>query len=139
MKIFASIQKLYQSFKCTAFGKAFVRTQYRSGMLLGMTILAGIAMEFLVQSARFGGTDLAAKFPELLQILRAVSILTWFEQAVLWTRLIVTPKIDVQALANKLQDSHNGCGGELGTTVVYVTQNVAWLVRIVLLYLLCGF
>ena len=139
MKLFTAIFRAYQSFKCTKFGKAFVRTQYRSFCLLALTVLAAGLMEFLVQSARFGGTDLAAKYPEMLQILRAVSILTWFEQAILWIRLLVTPKIDVQELANKLQDSHNGCGGQAGTIVVYTTQNVFWVVRIVLLYLLCGF
>lgn len=132
------IVEMYKKFKGTRFGKAFVRTQYRSFMLLLLSFTAAGIMEFMVQSARFGSLDLAARFPEMIQILRALSILTWFEQSLLWIRLVVTPKIDIQDLANKLQDSVNGTGGQAGTVVVYVTNNLMWLIRIILLYKLAG-
>ncbi len=141
MQIFKSIGSSYAKFKGTKIGKAFVRTQYRSFCLLALTVLAGAAIEFLVQSARFGGTDLAAKFPEMLQILRALSILTWFEQGLLWIRMAVSPKIDIQELANKLTGTatDNSMSTTGGIIVVYLTNNLMWLVRIVMLYLLCGF
>ncbi len=135
------IVEMYKKFKATSFGRMFVRTQYRSACLLGLTVAAAALTEFLVQSARFGGTDLAARFPEILAILRAVSILTWFEQSLLWIRLAVSPKIDIQDLANKLgggaADSHLSTSA--GVMVVYITNNLIWLVRILILIKLCDF
>lgn len=138
MKFFASILKAYQTFKATRFGKAFVRTQYRSACLLGLTIAAATAMEFMVQSARFGVTDLAARFPEMIAILRALSIMTWYEQGLLWIRLAVSPKIDLNELCNKLtgDGAHSNTNGII---VVYVTNHLIWFVRLIVLYKLCGF
>lgn len=136
MKLF----DFYKKFKATRFGQAFVRTQYRSTMLLCLSFSLAAIMEFFVQSARFGTWDLAAKYPEMLQILRAISILTWFDQAILWLRLIVSPKIDIQALANKLTGTgpDDSMASSAGIMVVYITNNVAWLVRLIALYLLAG-
>lgn len=132
------IVELYKKFKGTRFGRAFVRTQYRSFMLLLVSFSLATVMEFMVQSARFGSLDLAARFPEMLRIMAALSTLTWFEQGLLWIRLIVTPKIDFQELANKLTGDNAPFSSGAGIMVVYLTNHVMWLVRIFLLWKLSG-
>lgn len=141
MKFLKAIVDSYHKFKATKFGRAFVRTQYRSACLLGLTIAAAAVMEFLVQSARFGGTDLAARFPEMIQILRALSILTWFEQGLLWIRLAVSPKIDFQDLANRMigTGADSSMATCWGVMTVYVVNHLVWLARILILLHLCEF
>lgn len=128
----------FLKFKATKFGSMFVRTFMRSLWLVGMTLAAGLCLELLVQAARHGGTDLAAKYPELLTIFRAVSILTWFEVSLLWIRLAVSPKIDFQAIANKLMNTADS-GSTQGIMVVYIVNHLVWLVRVLILMRLCEF
>ena len=134
----------YKDFKATKFGRMFVRTVIRSFWLIGMTVSAGLCLEMLVQAARFGGSDIVARFPELLVIFRAVTIMTWFEVSLLWIRLAVSPKIDFQELANKLTDLtgdavNSPTGSRSGVMVVYLTNNLFYLLRFVALMKLCEF
>jgi hypothetical protein len=123
----------FQKFFATKFGSMFKRTAVRSFWLIGMTLMAGLCLELLVQAGRFGGSDIVGKFPELLIIFRAVSIMTWFEVSLLWIRLAVSPKIDFQAMVNDLK-TH-----EHGTLVVYLVNIGLYVMRFWVLMKLCEF
>jgi hypothetical protein len=111
----------------------FKRTVLRSAWLISMTLMAGLCLELLVQASRFGGGDLANKFPELLVIFRAVSIMTWLEVSILWIRLAVSPKMDLQAMANRLMETDHGA------KVVYLVNIGLYVLRFLALLVLCEF
>lgn len=117
----------------TKTGKMLERAFLRSFCMAALLIIAGGLLEFFIELARFGGNDVAERFPEILIIFRAVSILAWFEMSIFWLRLATQPGIDLQFVAHKAD------GTAVGAALLYITIVVQWLVRMIVLMQLCGF
>lgn len=120
-----------------AFGKNTInmmqRALLRSVIMGALFIVAYLILNFLIESARSYGSDWPDRFPELLVILRAVAILTWFEKSIFWIRLAVEPKLDSQAIADATVPDPAAAAS------VYRTRVFMWAFRIVILMTLCGF
>lgn len=77
----------------------FARLFVRSAIMLILSFGAWFLMDLITEQARQSGNDFVTRFPEFLLILRALAIMAWIEVSVLWFRMAIQPKIDIQELA----------------------------------------
>ena len=82
-----------------------------------LTIAAFALMQPLTQ---FSG------WPEVMQGMKAAAILAWAEISIMWIRIAISPRLDVQATATIAQ----GRGDALATAVVYAVHQATWAVRL---------
>ena len=111
----------------------FKRLFMRSVVLLLLTISGFAFMEVLIDYAQNFDLDIQTQFPEIMIIVRAVTILTWTEMCLLWIRMAVQPDIDVQKAAREAETN------PMASAMVFGVHQVTWLVRIILFLQLCEF
>jgi hypothetical protein len=109
------------------------RLLFRSFMFLGLTVCGFVALEHMVELSRTRGSDLILKYPELLTVMRAATIMTFAEMTVLWVRIISQPAVDVQAPVPVAQKE------PLAAAVVYLTHAVMQVFRVLIFLKLCEF
>jgi hypothetical protein len=128
------IQTLFRKIgHSTSYYNLVQRALLRS-LVLGLLLLtAGAALELLVWLSRSQGYDIAARYPELLVVFRAVAILVWFEMSVFWIRMATQPKVDGQEPATVAMTQPSSAA------TVYIVQTCAWAFRIYVLLRLCDF
>lgn len=127
--IFNLLLKMFNSSKFAPFRRAFLR----SAAMAALLIMASGLLELFIQLARFGGSDIAERFPEILIIFRAVAIMAWLEMSAFWLRMATQPKVDLQFLVHKAD------GTAMGAAVVYTVNALMWVFRICIFMQLCGF
>lgn len=111
----------------------FRRLAVRTFILAALTAVAFMGMDLLVMMGHDRITDINERWPELIQVLRAAGILTWAEMSLMWIRMALAPKTDVQQAANVALQSPTAAA------VVYATHSLQWMVRMVFFLRLCGF
>lgn len=109
------------------------RMAARSVVMALLTVIGGAVLEHLVDSGRLDKFSLIHQFPELLAMMRASIVIMFAEMSLFWTRLAVSPKLDVQQLAERAQ------ADPMASAVVHAVNTVQWGFRFaVFLYLMGG-
>lgn len=101
-----------------------------------MALLSLLGFAFLAALAYVGRekiSNINQQVPELMIIVRAASIMVWVELALLWTRIIVAPQLDVQAAAKA------ALANAQASALVYAVSSLVWLARIIIFLRLCEF
>lgn len=130
-KVLTPIGKLPLFEKTKAANK---RLFFRVLMFAGLTVISFVALEYLVANSKSAQLDgLVLKYPEILGMLRAATILTFLELLILVGRIISQPKVDVQKSVSVAEKE------PMASAVLYVTHSVNWMVRVYVFLLLCGF
>lgn len=111
----------------------FRRMAVRTFILMALTVLAFLVMDTLVMLGHDRVSDINERWPELIQILRAAGIMTWAEMSLMWIRMALAPKTDVQKAATLAMQE------PMPAAVVYAVHSLQWLARMVLFLHLCGF
>lgn len=109
------------------------RLLFRSFMFLGLTVIGFISLEHMVELSKTRGSDLILKYPELLTVMRAATIMTFAEMTVLWVRIISQPAVDVQAPVPEAQKE------PLAASIVYFTHAGMQVFRVIVFLKLCEF
>lgn len=98
----------------------------RSVILLALTIIGFAAMDIIVELERANDIHLVSRFPEIMLVLRALTMLTWIEISVQWIRLALAPKLDMQAFACMAYENND----VRACVAVYAINSVVMLSRI---------
>lgn len=104
----------------------------RTVFLATLSALGFWALDLLELVGREHLANINQQVPELMLIIRAASVLVWVELCLLWTRVLVSPQLDVQLAAKLAMRTPSGAAA------VYMSHNVVWLARILLFLHLCG-
>lgn len=122
-----------EQFLKTPFGHAISRALLRSVILAVLFVTAGAFLEGLIELARYQGSDIAARFPELLIIFRAVAILAWLEMSIMWLTIATSFKTNGDFIAEGDREKPIR---SVGTEAIKVFK---WALRLAVLLQLCGF
>jgi len=124
-----SILKSFNDKTWQVLQRAFLRS-----LVLGILLLTATGiLDTLIDLARFHGSSVPDRYPEILIIFRAVAILTWLELSIFWIRMSTQPGVDIQSAAKKaMQDP-------IGAAHIYWASKFTWVVRMVILLQLCDF
>lgn len=109
------------------------RLVIRTVVLGFLTILGAMLLDVLVMVGREQYSDINDRFPELLVMLRAMTVMTWLEMALMWIRVAVSPRLDIQEAAKKALDE------PMAAAVTFGIQTLMWALRLLLMVHLCGF
>lgn len=92
------------------------RLAVRTLILTVLILLCLSFMEFLTR---------ATNTPEIMQIMAALAKVAAADMGILWIRLAISPKQDVQRLANKIENQYdrNAYG------YLYLSYTITWAVR----------
>ncbi|NRR28899.1 hypothetical protein HSX11_01755 [Oxalobacteraceae bacterium] len=97
------------------------RLAIRTAVFAALTLLAFVLMEPLTK---------LVGWPELMQGLGAAAKLAWAEISVMWIRIAISPKLDVQKVA--LAAGHD----PRAAAMVYAVHQLTWAVRLAAFILL---
>lgn len=97
------------------------RLFFRTAAFFILTVLAFLAIESIVRLGR-GGIAIGQMFPEMIYVLVSVGILTWIEISLMWIRIFLTPKIDIQRTAQAAE--------EQSPAILYCAHQFTWAIRI---------
>lgn len=109
------------------------RLALRSAILLMISSLGFIFMEALVYMGQEQILSIQMRFPEIMLVVRALTLITWVEVCLLWIRVLLQPSVDVQRAALIAETS------PIGAAIVYTVHQATWLVRVVVFLSLCEF
>lgn len=98
----------------------------RSLVLLVLTVFGFAAMDIIVQLERANDIQLVSRFPEIMMVLGALTMLTWIEVSVQWVRIALAPRIDLQTFAMVAYNQNN----VYGCVAVYAINSLVMLSRI---------
>jgi hypothetical protein len=103
-------------------GRMFTRLLYRTIIFFTMAFTAFVLMQPLT---------IYTGWPEVMRCTQAAAVLAWAEITIMWVRLVVAPRLDVQEVALKATDP-------MAAALVYATHQATWAVRLVAFIALYG-
>lgn len=107
------------------------RMAARSVFLFLLTLVGFHVADLMIDSARFNTIPALRRFPDFVIMMTAAAKFTFIELSLFWIRFGVTPKQDVQDVAETAAR-----GGGMPAAVVHVTNTLVWAFRVVVfLYL----
>lgn len=96
----------------------------RTVIFLVFTIAAFAATELIIHLSKNKIADIGGMFPEVMRVLVAVGILAWAEISIMWMRIFLTPKIDIQKIALLAEMGEGKSAG-----LMYCAHQFTWAVR----------
>lgn len=93
------------------------RLVLRTAIFAALTIMAFSLMERVT---------MLTGWPEVMQGMRAAAILSWAEISIMWIRIAISPRLDVQYAAQMAHDSTDAHAGAL----VYAVHQATWAARL---------
>jgi hypothetical protein len=91
-----------------------------------LTICAFGSLELLVYLGHSGISDINVRYPELMSMIRAISIYNWAETTAFVIRLNVESKTDTQRSVKLAEASGNG----VANAILYAVHAFKWAFRI---------
>jgi len=106
------------------------RVAVRFLLLMAISVASFILLDLLVEYDKGG---FIARFPELLQMLRASAAIGFLEGIVLMVRVILQPMVDIQRAIRTAEET------PMSAAFVYTANQLFLFARITLLLLICDF
>ncbi|NDI85048.1 hypothetical protein [Undibacterium crateris] len=98
------------------------RLFFRTMVFFMLTVAAFVSIEGIVQLSASGIYSVGQMFPEIIYVLVALGILAWVEISLMWFRIFLTPKIDLQNIAELAEAT--------SPAALYCAHQFAWAIRI---------
>lgn len=95
----------------------------RSIFLWALTLAGFLLLDVLVEKSRVGDWGIVARYPEFMLLMKAASVLAFIEVSLVWIRIAIQPKVDVQeAYRRSLEEP-------LSAAIAHFTNLIWWAVR----------
>lgn len=119
--------------------RQLTRAFWRSVVLMVLTLSGAGILELLVYLSREQSWSIVDRFPELINIFQGGFIYTWLELSVFWVRIILSPKLDINVLHERIieQKMGNNLYQPVAAAISQFTQTLLFCFRMLLLAKLC--